>query len=102
MTYLRQLMLSFLQAVRCADNECCLCGRTDNLLKNAPHTAESVLAEDWNRPYSREDAAFPAEWVRQAKFWPSVRRVDNVYGDRNLQATLTEEVPPMAASVGGN
>ena len=49
--------------------------------QNAPHTAAVVLDEEWNHPYSREQAAFPAAWVRQAKFWPAVSRVDNVYGE---------------------
>jgi glycine dehydrogenase len=61
--------------------------RTNNLLKNAPHTAQAVAADEWNRPYSRERAAFPAPWVRDHKFWPSVSRVDEAYGDRNLVCT---------------
>ncbi|PYV16885.1 MAG: glycine dehydrogenase (aminomethyl-transferring), partial [Acidobacteria bacterium] len=61
--------------------------RRNNLLKNAPHTAEALLAADWDRPYSREEAAFPAPWTREHKFWPSVSRIDNVYGDRNLVCT---------------
>lgn len=56
----------------------------DNLLKNAPHTAEHVIADEWSHPYSREEAAYPVEWTREAKFWPHVARVDNAYGDRNL------------------
>jgi len=56
----------------------------DNLLKNAPHTAESLLAGDWTRPYTREAAAYPVAALRQAKYWSPVGRVDNVYGDRNL------------------
>jgi glycine dehydrogenase len=56
----------------------------DNPLKRAPHTAAEVTATEWNRPYSREQAAFPAPWVRENKFWPYVGRVDNVWGDRNL------------------
>ncbi len=56
---------------------------TDNLLKNAPHTAESLIGE-WTHPYSREQATFPAAWLRDHKFWPSVGRIDNVWGDRNL------------------
>jgi len=62
-------------------------GRADpqnNLLKNAPHTAEAVISGPWDRPYAREQAAFPAPWTREHKFWPAVSRVDNVYGDRNL------------------
>jgi glycine dehydrogenase len=58
--------------------------RKDNLLKNAPHTARQIAATDWKHPYSREDAAYPAPWTREHKFWPSVARIDNVYGDRNL------------------
>ncbi len=58
--------------------------RTDNPLKNAPHTAAAVVSDAWARPYSRETAAFPAPWTREHKFWPAVARVDNVYGDRNL------------------
>ena len=61
--------------------------KSDNPLKNAPHTAECVTADEWNHSYSREVAAFPLPWLRTKKFWPSVRRVDNVYGDRNLFCT---------------
>jgi len=57
---------------------------TDNLLKNAPHTAEALLVEKWSHNYSRETAAFPAPWTREHKFWPSVGRIDGAYGDRNL------------------
>ncbi len=55
----------------------------DNPLKNAPHT-QADLTDDWNRPYSREQAVFPLPWVAENKFWPSVNRIDDVYGDRNL------------------
>jgi glycine dehydrogenase len=55
----------------------------NNLLKNAPHTADMVAADNWDRPYSREKAAFPVPGLRDYKFWPAVGRVDNVYGDRN-------------------
>jgi glycine dehydrogenase len=58
--------------------------RTDNPLKHAPHTAKVVCGDEWDHPYSRELAAFPAPWTRSSKFWPSVGRVDNVYGDRHL------------------
>ena len=58
--------------------------RQNNLLKNAPHTAEAVLSDKWDRPYPREQAAYPAPWTRESKFWPAVGRIDNVYGDRNL------------------
>ena len=56
----------------------------DNVLKNAPHTAAHVMSDDWQHSYSRDKAAFPLSYVREAKFWPSVARVDNAYGDRNL------------------
>jgi glycine dehydrogenase len=62
-------------------------GRADkktNLLKNAPHTQLSICSDQWTRPYSREQAAFPLEYVKQNKFWPSVARVNNTAGDRNL------------------
>ena len=56
----------------------------NNVLKNAPHPAETLLREDWDRPYSREAAAYPSAWTRKSKFWPPVSRIDNVFGDRNL------------------
>lgn len=59
----------------------------DNVLKGAPHPASIVIADEWNKPYSREVAAFPASWVRASKFWPTTGRVDNVFGDRNLVCT---------------
>jgi len=55
----------------------------NNLLKNAPHTADQIASDNWNRPYSREQAAFPAKSLHDYKFWPHVSRVDNVFGDRN-------------------
>ena len=58
--------------------------REDNVLKWAPHTAQDLLADSWDRSYSRESAAYPAPWTREHKFWPVVGRIDNVYGDRNL------------------
>lgn len=58
--------------------------RENNVLKNAPHTAESVISGEWDRPYSREKAVYPAAHLVASKFWPSVGRVDNTYGDRNL------------------
>ena len=61
--------------------------RANNPLKNAPHTAAAVTATEWDRPYSREQAAFPAPWLRVHKYWPPVARVDNAYGDRNLVCT---------------
>jgi glycine dehydrogenase len=59
-------------------------GTEESMLKQAPHTAEMLAREEWNHPYSRETAAYPADWVRENKFWPTVRRVDDAYGDRNL------------------
>jgi glycine dehydrogenase len=58
--------------------------RANNPLKHAPHTAAAVTATEWDRPYTREQAAFPAPWLRVHKYWPPVARVDNAYGDRNL------------------
>ncbi len=56
----------------------------DNVLKNAPHTQASVTADEWQHAYTRQQAAFAAPWVREAKFWPAVARVESAYGDRNL------------------
>jgi len=58
--------------------------RVNNPLKHAPHTAKVVCATTWDRPYGREQAAFPDRHTRAGKFWPAVGRVDNVHGDRNL------------------
>ena len=58
--------------------------KEDNLLKNAPHTAESLMVDDWKHGYSRQRAAYPAPWTREHKFWPAVGRVDNAFGDRNF------------------
>jgi glycine dehydrogenase len=67
--------------------------RDNNPLKNAPHTAAVVTASDWPYPYSREQAAYPAAWLREQKFWPSVGRINEAFGDRNLVCTC----PPMDA-----
>ena len=61
----------------------------NNVLKNSPHTAQVVCSDNWQFPYSREQAAFPLGWVREHKFWPAVSRVNNAYGDRNLVCTCT-------------
>jgi len=58
--------------------------RADNALKHAPHTAAAVCSDSWNHRYSRQQAAYPTVWTKQYKFWPSVGRIDNPYGDRNL------------------
>jgi glycine dehydrogenase len=65
----------------------------DNVLKNAPHTAEEVMADSWSHPYSREQAAYPLPFVRANKVWPTVARIDNPYGDRNLVCAC----PPVEA-----
>ncbi len=62
--------------------------KADNVVKMAPHTAEEVCSDSWNHPYSREQAAYPLEWIRDNKFWPASSRVDNGYGDRNLVPTV--------------
>jgi len=56
----------------------------NNVLKNAPHTAESLMVDEWNHPYTRAQAAYPAPWTREYKFWPAVGRIDNAFGDRNF------------------
>jgi glycine dehydrogenase len=62
-------------------------------LKRAPHTVDEVCADAWSRAYGREQAAFPAPWLRQRKFWPACARIDNAFGDRNLVCAC----PPMSA-----
>ncbi len=59
----------------------------NNVLKNAPHTEQLVISDSWDKPYSREKAAYPLEWVRDHKFFASVSRIDEAYGDRNLVCT---------------
>ncbi|MBK7074184.1 MAG: aminomethyl-transferring glycine dehydrogenase [Myxococcales bacterium] len=66
--------------------------RANNPLKHAPHTAAAVTATEWDRPYPREQAAYPAPWLREYKYWPPVARIDNAYGDRNLICSC----PPMS------
>ncbi|MEP3480275.1 MAG: aminomethyl-transferring glycine dehydrogenase [Fuerstiella sp.] len=68
-------------------------GRIDaenNPLKHAPHTAEVLMADNWDRPYSRQQAAYPAAWLKNFKYWPTVSRIDNVFGDRNLVCTCPD------------
>jgi len=67
-----------------AEIEDALADREDNVLKNAPHTQRVVISDEWNHPYTRKKAAFPIECLKFQKFWPSVSRVDDAYGDRNL------------------
>ncbi|MGK5082206.1 aminomethyl-transferring glycine dehydrogenase [Bdellovibrionota bacterium FG-1] len=76
-----------------ADVESGKADRQNNVLKNAPHTAEQVTRTEWTRPYPREQAAFPLAWVRQHKFWPAVGRINNVLGDRQLVCAC----PPIEA-----
>jgi glycine dehydrogenase len=61
--------------------------KVDNVLHNAPHTARVITANEWNHSYDRQKAAFPANWTVENKFWPSVGRIDDGYGDRNLICT---------------
>jgi glycine dehydrogenase len=63
--------------------------KKNNVLKNAPHTADMLAIEPWNRPYTRQQACFPAKWLQDHKFWPAVGRIDNVFGDRNLVCSCT-------------
>ncbi len=65
--------------------------RKDNPLKNAPHPVWDVCRDDWDRPYTREQAAYPLPWVREHKFWPPTRRIDNAHGDRHFVC----ECPPL-------
>jgi glycine dehydrogenase len=67
--------------------------REDNVLKRAPHTVRAVTADEWDRPYTRHQAAFPAPWIALRKFWPAVARIDNPFGDRNLMCTC----PPVSS-----
>ena len=67
--------------------------RSDNVLKNAPHTAEEIARADWGHPYSRDEAAFPLPFVRAGKYWPPVARIDDAHGDRNLVCAC----PPVEA-----
>ncbi len=66
--------------------------KTDNVLKNAPHTAQDVAADEWSHPYTRQQAAYPVPSLRHHKFWPAVSRIDNPHGDRNLVCAC----PPMS------
>ena len=76
--------------------------RNDNLLKNAPHPLTRVVSDKWDHAYCREQAAFPAPWTREHKFWPAVGRVDSAYGDRNLVCSCvpTDAYAEVVASEG--
>ncbi|AFY60495.1 aminomethyl-transferring glycine dehydrogenase [Synechococcus sp. PCC 6312] len=81
-----------------AEIETGVADRQANVLKFAPHPARVVTSDTWDRPYSREKAAYPAEWTKTYKFWPAVSRIDNAYGDRNLVCTcpsLNEYAPSL-------
>jgi len=83
----------FIEALKCIVAECedIKAGRLDkddNPIKMAPHTACEVCSDNWTHPYSRQQAAYPLEWIRDNKFWPHVARVDSGYGDRNLVTTV--------------
>ena len=73
----------------------------NNPLKHAPHTAASLLEAQWERPYSRETAAFPLTSLKQVKYWPTVGRVDNVYGDRNLFCSCVPVMDDALQAVNG-
>ncbi|PHR15082.1 MAG: glycine dehydrogenase (aminomethyl-transferring) [Aequorivita sp.] len=75
-------MISIRKEIEAADKD-----EPNNVLKNSPHTLEMLTADHWSFPYSRQEAAFPLEYVSDNKFWPSIRRVDEAYGDRNLICT---------------
>ena len=75
----------FFQAMHLIKNEIDnIPNQTNNILKNAPHTQQMLALEKWTFPYSRNQAAFPTEWVKENKYWPTVRRINEVQGDRNL------------------
>ncbi len=78
-------LLSIREEIRAVENG--TANKTDNPLKNAPHTQSVITADEWNHAYTRQQAAFPLQYVKHNKFWPSVARVNNTYGDRNLICT---------------
>src|SRR5690606_7482720 len=83
-------MIAIREEIRAVENG--TADRDDNPLKNAPHTAEMLIADNWPHRYSREQAAFPVASLREQKYWPPVARADNVYGDRNLMCSC----PPVS------
>lgn len=80
-----EAMISIRQEIQ--EVEMGLADRENNVLKNAPHTAETIAKDEWHHPYTRQKAAYPLPWTRQRKFWTAVGRVDEAYGDRNLFCT---------------
>jgi len=74
--------------------------RENNILLNSPHPMSDLLRNDWDRPYSREQAAYPLSWLKVRKFWPSVARLDDSYGDLNLFCTC-DPVSEQAEQEGG-
>jgi glycine dehydrogenase len=92
-------MLSIREEIR--EIEEGMASQEDNVLVNAPHTQSMVLEGQWERPYSREKAVWPAAYVKEAKFWPSVARIDSAYGDRHLMCSCipVEDYAPEEASV---
>ncbi|MCB8945565.1 MAG: aminomethyl-transferring glycine dehydrogenase [Ardenticatenaceae bacterium] len=77
-----EAMIAIREEIRAIENGAI--SHEDSPLAHAPHTAEEIMSDNWDRAYSREQAAFPLPWVKESKFWPFVSRIDNVYGDRNL------------------
>ncbi|MEI7963514.1 MAG: glycine dehydrogenase (aminomethyl-transferring), partial [Chitinophagaceae bacterium] len=75
--------------------------KTDNALKNAPHTQGVVCATEWNHSYTRESAAFPLAYISKNKFWPSIARINNTFGDRNLICTCEPIESYMDTAVNG-
>jgi len=67
--------------------------KKDNVLKNAPHTPDSIISDKWNHSYSREKAAYPLKYLKDCKFWPTVGRLDHVYGDKNVMCSC----PPLSS-----
>ncbi len=81
-------MISIREEIRAIEQG--LADRLNNVLTNSPHTVAEITADEWQHPYTRQQAAFPAPWIAENKFWPTVKRVDNAYGDRNLICTCPD------------
>lgn len=82
-------MISIREEIREIENG--IADKNDNVLKGSPHTADTVISDNWNRAYAREKAAYPLAYLRENKFWPTVGRLDNVYGDKNIMCSC----PPL-------